>query len=73
MHQPRGHHVMKDECRHHEAIEVEITHLKSAFKEIKKMFAAIIVGLVLVLAGLAANYHTLSNGHAEAHAMEATK
>ena len=43
---------------------------KFQLEQIKKMFAAIIVGLVLVLAGLAANYHTLSNGHSEAHAME---
>ena len=64
---------MKDECRHHEAIEVEIVHLKDALKEIRKMFVAIIVGLVLVLAGLAGNYHTLSNGHSEAHAVEVMK
>jgi len=64
---------VKDECRHHEAIEVEIGNLKDSFKEIRKMFAMIIVGLVMVLAGLAGNYHALSNGHNVAHAMEVEK
>jgi hypothetical protein len=63
-----------DECPHHEAIEVEIVHLKNAFAEIRRMFVAILIGLVLTLAGLAGNYHTLQNGHATvAHAMEAMK
>jgi len=55
---------MKDECRHHEAIEVEIIHLQNSLKEIRAMFATILVGLIVVLVGTVANYRTLTNGNA---------
>ena len=63
-----------DDCKHHDAIEREILHLKDSLSEIRRMFVAILVGLVMVLAGLAGNYHTISNGHtAVAHAKEISK
>ena len=54
---------MIEKCTHHEAIVVQISHLQKSMSEVKKMFWAIILGLVLVLAGLAGNHYTLKNGH----------
>ena len=55
--------MMENKCVHHEAVVVQINHLQKSMSEVKKMFVAIIVGLVLVLAGLAGNHYTLKNGH----------
>ena len=52
-----------EKCTHHREIVVQIKYLQKSMSDIKKMFWAIILGLVLVLAGLAGNHYTLKNGH----------
>ena len=54
------------ECRHHEAVDVRLKHLEDGMRDIRRMFAAILVGLII---NLSMNYFSIKesrNGTAQA-------
>jgi hypothetical protein len=48
--------MSNDKCIHHEAVDVRLNHLEDAMRNIKRMFWAIIL---LLLVNLASNYSGL--------------
>ena len=50
-------------CVHHEAVDVRLTHLERTMQQVKSMFWALIVGMILTLAGLYGNLYSQHNGN----------